>query len=79
MNYIAAVEAIMKDGQTIIKHTWDCCKTIRRGTGADIEYTNYLVEELIVEDCSNRNCECKIAIWQPTEEDKKADDYIIVE
>lgn len=77
MNYETAKEKILKENLVITKSSWGLCKTIRQATLADEDYINYPHQGVIVEDCSHRNCDCKIAIHQPAEEDKKAEDYVI--
>lgn len=77
MNYAQAKEKMLKEGVTITKHSWDLCKTIRAAKESDVDYINYPPEGVIVEDCENRQCDCKIAIYTPTEADQQAEDFII--
>ena len=77
MNYDEAIEKIKTENLTITSFHWNLCKTIRQATDADFDYINCPPEGIIVEDCENRACDCKIAVHVPTEEDKKHTDYII--
>lgn len=58
--------------------TWDECKTIRLAKEQDYDIINYDIDGTIVEDCPGRKCDCTIAIWRRTPEDKVAKDYMRV-
>lgn len=77
MNYETAKKKILEEDIKVTKHSWNLCKLLRKGTEADLEYTNYTVTDQVVEDCTDRICDCKIAIFQPTEDDLIAEDYVI--
>lgn len=77
MNYEQAKEKI-NEGNHITAQRWALCKILRKATEADVDYINFPPEGLIVESCENRNCDCKIAIHNPTEEDLESDDYVII-
>ena len=77
-NYEAAQHKI-KEGQTLTRAGWGACKTIRLAKDSDQDYVGEVdLEGLTMEDCATKICDCKIGIFHPTEEDKKAEDYIIV-
>lgn len=77
MNLDQAKEKV-KEGNHVTNLAWGACKIIRSAQESDVEYINFPPEGLIVEDCEQKICDCKIAIFQPTEEDLKSTDYIIV-
>lgn len=78
MNYEQAKEKIA-EGNQITRAGWELCKIIRAPKETDNDHINYDLTGLIIESCEDRICDCKIGIFQPTPEDEKATDYIIVE
>lgn len=79
MNYDQA-QAKVKEGNKVTRIGWGACKTIRLAKESDHDFANgYDVIGLTMEDCETKICDCKIGIYHPTEEDKKAEDFIIVE
>lgn len=77
MNLTEAKDKILKEGVQVTRHGWGLCKIVRKATEGDVDYINFPPEGLIVEDCSGRICDCKIAIFQPTVGDEEAEDYVI--
>lgn len=77
VNYTTA-ESEVKSGGTVGRAKWDACKIIRNAVEGDEDYINYPHKGLMVSDCRDHSCDCKIAIYNPTEEDKKATDWKIL-
>lgn len=63
-------------GAKFKRQTWDECKHIRMAVESDYDLINYDINGLIVEDCEQKKCDCKIGVWAFTPEDVKAQDYI---
>ena len=58
---------------------WNHCRHIRKFCLADMDQLNIQNgEEFIVEDCKERVCDCNVAPYIPTSEDKEANDWIII-
>lgn len=68
----------INSGNKVFRAEWDDCKYVRKAMEADVEYINYPPEGVIVEDCNQRLCDCKIAIYQPTTEDMVANDWFVL-
>ncbi len=62
-------------GKKVFRAEWDDCRYVRKAIESDVEFINYPVEGVAVEDCNRRECDCKIAIFQPSKEDMVANDW----
>lgn len=77
MNYTQAYQRILADNtMTARRIQWGICRQIRGSRESDYEYLNTIPEGTIVEDCK-KDCDCKVGIWVPTNEDKKAEDWVL--
>lgn len=56
---------------------WGDCRIVRAGIESDIEYTNYVVEGILVEDCANKKCDCRVAIYKASSDDLNAIDWVV--
>ena len=65
-------------GNKVFRSEWEDCKYVRRAVDSDIDFINYPVEGVTVEDCNRRQCDCKIVIYQPTKEDTIAKDWFVL-
>lgn len=77
MTYETAKQLVL-NGMTLSRTSWDSCKVIRAAKESDVEFINFSTEGIIVEDCEKRLCDCKIIIFNPTHEDKVANDWVKV-
>lgn len=68
----------IESGQKVFRSEWSDCKLVRKAEESDVEYINYPVEGITVEDCSKRECDCKIVIYNPTKEDTMANDWYVM-
>lgn len=68
----------LNEGKKVFRSEWEDCKYVRKAVESDVEFINYPVENIIVEDCSKRQCDCRIVIYQPTKEDMVANDWFVL-
>lgn len=67
-----------RDGSCFRRPGWEDKKKVRAANEGDKDFIGIdSIENIFVEDCV-KPMDCAIRIWQPTEEDKRADDYEIV-
>lgn len=78
MNLQEAKDKIITDSIRVKSPSWDSCKIIRKAILSDEDYINYPHQGIIVEDCTNRKCDCKIAIYIPTPDDEQLNDFEVV-
>lgn len=77
MTYTLAKKAAL-DGNAVRCADWDGCRIVRLFRDEDFEQTNYAAENLLVEDCKERICDCKVAVYVPSKKDKEATNWEVV-
>lgn len=76
MKYNFLKEKISK-GAHASRKSWGSCKVIRAAVDADYDFINYPVQGLFVTDCILAECDCRISIYNPSEDDLEAEDWEI--
>ena len=76
MQYNFLKDKISK-GLPATRKSWGDCKIVRAAVEGDYDFINYPPTGLFVTDCPKRECDCKIAIYNPSKEDLAADDWVI--
>ncbi len=71
------VMSCLSESKKASRRSWDTCKVIRLAKESDVDYINYPIEGILVSDCDMARCDCKIAIYQPSQEDLDATDWMI--
>lgn len=75
MNFSEA-EQHVKAGGEARRDTWNDGQKIRLSHIGDNDFINYdKLDGLIVLECPNRKCDCHVCIFNPSEDDKKAEDW----
>ena len=77
MNY-KHIQTELEKGNKVFRAEWDDCRYVRKAEESDVEFINYPTDGIIVEDCNKRQCDCNIAIYQPTKEDTMANDWYVL-
>ncbi len=78
LNYGEAKNAVIQ-GHSVTRPSWGNCKKIRPYVESDADFIDVGdTSELIVEDCERKECDCRIGIWVPVEDDRTAADYLII-
>lgn len=75
MKYDFAKEK-MSQGIPMARTSWENkCRIVRAAIESDYEYLNYPTTGEFVDDCSARECDCKIVLFRPSLDDIAADDW----
>lgn len=78
LTYNEAILA-MEEGHSMRREGWDDCKIIRTHIISDYDSINVdSLQGFIIEDCKKKVCDCSVGVYQPTDEDKKATDWQIL-
>lgn len=60
--------------------SWGDCKIIRSWQESDEDFVPGLAntKDVIMEECDQKVCDCRISVFAPTQDDLDAQDYIIL-
>lgn len=77
MDYAYAIEKV-KQGSHARRENWVDNK-IRMATYGDQDHINVShLSGIIVSECPSRKCDCVVCIYNATEEDKQAQDWVVL-
>ena len=74
-------EEFVKGGRATAKRAaWANCKIIRLWNVGDADYVDLNnTDGVIMEECDEKICDCKIGVYFATDEDAAAEDWIVFE
>lgn len=78
MNYTDARKEVL-DGAKARRQSWQEERHLRKGNLGDRDFINFDdIENIIVDDCPKRHCDCDVCIYNPNEADQLAEDWELV-